>query len=185
MLELVVFMLVGSVTPGPNNALLMRSGLNFGLLRSLPHWLGIVFGFAFMLSVLALLFPHAPEWAQEWLYWLAIAFGLYISYKIASTPVGSMVAGGEQSSALQPWRFWQAAAFQWVNPKAWLLGLAVFGAFDLPPAQALSVAVICNTACVSWLVAGKLLQRLVVSDPRKERAVYLILGASMAGSLLL
>ena len=67
MLELAVFMLVGSITPGPNNALLMRSGINFGVHRSLPHWLGIVCGFSFMLSVLALLLPLAPERAQEWL----------------------------------------------------------------------------------------------------------------------
>ena len=185
MLELAIFMLVGSITPGPNNALLMRSAINFGLRRSVPHWLGIVCGFSFMLSVLALLLPLAPERAQDWLYWLAIAFGLYISYKIAATPITAAVAEGAEQQTLQPWTFWQGAAFQWINPKAWLLGLTVFGAFDLAPMSTVLVATLCNTTCGTWLLAGKLLQTFIGGNALRARIVYLTLGASMAGSLLL
>ena len=177
-------MLVGSITPGPNNALLMRSGLNFGVWRSLRHWCGIVCGFSFMLLVLSLLLPLVPDQAQDWLYWLALAFGLYIAYKIASTPVAPSEPSDEHK-ILVPWGFWQAAAFQWINPKAWMLGLTIFGAFALPELTTIVVATLCNISCGSWLVAGKLLQRLVAGNPRRSRIIYLLLGLSMAGSLLL
>lgn len=113
-------------TPGPNNALLASSGARFGFRATLPHAMGVALGFPLMLFAVALglgeLFRAAPL-IGEALRWLGAALLLWLAWKTwtAAPP-------GTQSSE-QPWTFWQATAFQWVNPKAWIMAISVISQF--------------------------------------------------------
>ncbi len=113
---LVVFSFVTSVTPGPNNVMLLASGVNFGFRRSVPHMLGIALGHGFMVFLVGMgllgLFQTWPP-ARAALMGVSAAYLLWLAWKIAhAAPPGAASATGT------PLTFLQAAAFQWVNPKA-------------------------------------------------------------------
>lgn len=127
LLALVLFAFTTSITPGPNNMMLFASGVNFGFRRTIPHMLGIGAGFFTLLvgvglGLGAVLHTYPPLFVA-----LKIAGGLYlltIAWKIGmSRTLGEGKAGG------RPMTFLGAAAFQWVNPKAWVMavtGMAVY-----------------------------------------------------------
>ncbi len=145
------FAFVSSITPGPNNMMLLASGANFGLRRSLPHMLGIAIGFTVMIVLvgfgLAGIFEVLPI-MHTVLMIGSVIYLLYLSWKIA-TAAPKLDSGAEAGT---PFTFLQAAAFQWVNPKAWMMALSaitlyvnddqrivgvllvalVFGAINLP-----------------------------------------------------
>lgn len=167
-LALLSFAFVSSITPGPNNLMLMSSGANFGFRRSLPHMLGVCLGFTFMVAVLGLglaeVFARWPV-LHRILAVVSVAYMLWLAWKIAHS--GAPGEGG----ADRPLTFWQAAAFQWVNPKAWVMALgavtlyadlgagavaALFGAVNLP-----SIAV--------WVLMGQGVRRWL-SRPAQLRA---------------
>lgn len=149
LLALCAFAFVTSVTPGPNNLMLMASGVNFGFRRTIPHMLGVALGFVAMATLVGLglagLFQTDPR-AVLVLQLASVGYMLWLAWKIAqATPPRPGQAGG------RPFSFLQAAAFQWVNPKAWAMALtatsvyapdrsvgavllvaAVFGAVNLP-----------------------------------------------------
>lgn len=117
----IAFAFVTSVTPGPNNLMLLASGANFGVARTIPHMLGIAVGFTLMLLLVGFglvgLFDLVP------LSYTALKIGsvtclLYLAWKI-----GTASGLGEKSVTGKPITFLQAAAFQWVNPKAWSMAL--------------------------------------------------------------
>jgi threonine/homoserine/homoserine lactone efflux protein len=174
LVALAAFALVSSVTPGPNNLMLMASGTNFGFRRTLPHMLGVALGFTFMIlavgagmtTVLAIV-PGLLGVIK----WASVAYLLYLAWQIATAPAKPL----EGRSAPRPMTFLQAAAFQWVNPKAWTMALtavsayipardpvtgllvvaAVFGAINLP-----SVGL--------WAMMGVTLRRFL-ADPVRLR----------------
>ena len=116
---LVVFAFVMAFTPGPNNILLTASGVNFGFARTVPHLLGVDVGFVVMLAVFAaglgLIFAALPG-LQLLLKIAGAAYMLWLAWKVASArPVAE---GGTGNMLGKPMTFLQAAAFQWVNPKA-------------------------------------------------------------------
>jgi len=116
------FALVSSITPGPNNVMVMASGANFGLRRTVPHILGIACGFVVMLLLvglgLARLFEMFPV-IRLVLTVVSALYLLWLAWKIAhAAPFGSDSARG------RPFSFLQAALFQWVNPKAWMMALS-------------------------------------------------------------
>jgi len=120
-LAIIAFSITACVTPGPNNAMIMASGLNYGVKRSMPHYLGIVLGFPTMVLAvgmgIAQLFEIYPAMHLV-LKIVGATYLSYLAYKIATAPVsGSKVTEGK------PFTFIQAAAFQWVNPKAWVLAV--------------------------------------------------------------
>lgn len=122
LLALVTFAFVTSITPGPNNLMLLASGLNFGVRRTVPHMLGIGIGFTAMVLAVGLglsgVFRAAPLLYGA-LKWVGAAYMLWLAWRIAhSGPVG---AGAEARG--QPMSFLAAAAFQWVNPKAWVMAV--------------------------------------------------------------
>jgi threonine/homoserine/homoserine lactone efflux protein len=125
-----LFALVTSITPGPNNIMLLASGVNFGFRPTLPHMAGISSGFLVMVFAvglgLAQVFARLP-WLYGVLKWLGAIYLLYLAWCIANAapPEANAVAG----RAAKPMTFWGAAAFQWVNPKAWMMAVGAFSTY--------------------------------------------------------
>ncbi len=113
------FAFVSSITPGPNNTMLLASGVNYGFRRTVPHIAGISLGCVVMLILVGLglgeVFAAAPVMYGV-LRYAGAAYLLWLAWRIARA--GPMAAGREGG---RPMGFWQAAAFQWVNPKAWMM----------------------------------------------------------------
>ncbi|PIK13978.1 LysE family translocator [Halobacteriovorax sp. JY17] len=181
---LFAFALVSSITPGPNNIMLMSSGTNFGIKKSIPHMLGVSIGFALMIilvgSGLMELFTLYPV-AQKILKIVSIIYLVYLSYRIAtSTPVTT-----NSTVIKKPFSFIQAALFQWVNPKAWTMALAAITLFspsnNFQDILKVSIAYgLVNLPSVSlWVVLGKEIRK-VLSSQAKLR----FFNATMASLLL-
>ncbi|MBP7651491.1 MAG: LysE family translocator [Phenylobacterium sp.] len=138
LLALALFAFVNSITPGPNNTMLMASGANFGFRATVPHLSGVAIGFGVMVMAVGLglggLFIAFP-WLHDI---LAVAGGVYmiwLAWRIATSkgPAGAQAGG-------QPQTFWQAAAFQWVNPKAWAMAVGAITTYA--PAEHYSLNVL-------------------------------------------
>ncbi len=177
-LTLLAFAFVSSVTPGPNNLMLMTSGMNFGFSRSLRHIAGVVFGFPFMIFSLALglsqVFALYPP-IEVALKYACAAYLIYLAYKIAR--VRSKMDNGEvQAASGKPLTFLQAATFQWVNPKAWVMATTALTVYALPLentlASSIGVALVfafTGTFTASgWTALGDKL-RLFFSSPQRMR----------------
>lgn len=120
-LALLGFAFVASGTPGPNNLMLLASGANFGFKRTLPHMLGISLGHSFMVFVIGLGLAHtftSVPMLRTLLMMISIVYMVWLAWKIAhaAAPEEGKVGG-------KPFTFLQAAAFQWVNPKAWIMAI--------------------------------------------------------------
>jgi len=186
---LVAFAFVSSITPGPNNLMLLASGANFGWRRSLPHMIGIGLGFGFMVFLvgigLAQMFEVFPL-AYTLLKIASVAFLLYLAYKIATSAAPE--AGGNTTSG-RPINFFQAALFQWVNPKAWAMALTANSAYtpeDFGMAGALIVAAVftaVNFPSVNvWALMGTQIPRLL-NVRWKLRAFNICAALLLLGSL--
>jgi threonine/homoserine/homoserine lactone efflux protein len=180
------FAFVSSITPGPNNLMLMASGANFGFRRSLPHMLGIGLGFTFMIVLvgagLVQVFDAIPA-SYMALKTASVIYLLWLAWKIAhAAPAGSGAAKG------QPMTFMQAAAFQWVNPKAWAMALTAISAYtpDQTWAAVLATAAvfgIINLPSVStWTVLGQQMARLL-TNPRRLTLFNWTMAALLVASL--
>jgi len=138
-LALMGFAFVTSVTPGPNNLMLMASGVNFGFRRTLPHMLGVALGFSLMVLLVGLGLAgvfHAEPRAVLALQGVSVAYMLWLAWKIAqAAPPRDGDVGGT------PLTFVQAAGFQWVNPKAWAMALTATSVYA-PGQSALAMAVV-------------------------------------------
>lgn len=123
-----LFMVSMTITPGPNNVMLTASGANYGFWRTMPHILGILGGCFVLFSGIALglglLFERYPI-VQTTLQIVGSGYLLYLAWKIATAPPPQLRLHGEG----RPLKFWQAAAFQFANPKAWVMGLALMAGF--------------------------------------------------------
>ena len=126
-LALVAFAFVTSITPGPNNLMLLASGAAFGFRRSVPHMLGVGIGFVAMTVLVGLglagLIEAAPGLRLA-LKAAGVAYMLWFAWKILNAG-----APGEAGAAARPMRFHEAALFQWVNPKAWAMALTAVTAY--------------------------------------------------------
>ena len=142
LLALIAFAFVTSVTPGPNNMMLLASGVNFGFCKSIPHMLGIGVGFGFMLLMVGLgigqVFVQFPQ-AYTALKVISVIYMLWLASKIANA--GPVKAADGQPDA-KPMTFLQGAAFQWVNPKAWTMSLTAMSAYTVPSQYFISVAIV-------------------------------------------
>ncbi len=184
---LMVFAIVASFTPGPNNTMLMASGANFGLVRSAPHMLGVVVGFAVLLLSIGLglggLFAAWPA-LQGVLQVGGALYLLYLAWKIATA---KGVGGG--GSGARPQTFRQALAFQWINPKAWMIGVSAFATYapktGYVPAVLVIVAVFAavNVPCaLTWTGFGVGLRRFL-DRPAVLRAFNITMAALLIASL--
>jgi threonine/homoserine/homoserine lactone efflux protein len=183
---LAAFALVSSITPGPNNLMLMASGANFGFRRTLPHMLGVTLGFTFMLSLIGVglirVFDAYPV-SYTVLKGFSVLYLLYLAFRIATAaPMQATDRGG------RPFSFFQAALFQWVNPKGWAMALTavtVYAPSQSPAAIALIALVFgaINLPSVStWTLMGQQIQRLLTS-PRRLRAFNVTMATLLVGSL--
>jgi threonine/homoserine/homoserine lactone efflux protein len=162
-LALVGFAFVSSVTPGPNNMMLLASGVNFGVRRTVPHMLGISVGHSLMVFLVGLgvagVFKAWPP-ALTALKVASVAYMLWLAWKIANS-----AAPGEGGARSQPMTFLQAAAFQWVNPKAWAMALGAVAAYVTVPSVTSYALVAGAFAMVNlpsitlWAVLGQSLRR--------------------------
>lgn len=185
---LIIYSFVTSITPGPNNMMVMASGLNFGFSRSIPHIFGISIGFGIMVLIvgtgLGALFETYPV-IHEVLRWIGAAYLLYLAWGIATSgPVNR-----PDTRADSPMSFLGAAAFQWANPKAWIMALGAITAY-LPPQPALVsvgflalVFTVVNAPCVGvWAAFGAVLRR-VLSDPSHIRIFNVVMAILLVLSL--
>jgi threonine/homoserine/homoserine lactone efflux protein len=163
---------VMAITPGPNNVMLTASGANFGFRRTVPHLLGIATGHAIqMIAVSAGLGALFAAWPvlQTILQWVGAAYLVFLGWKL--------IRSGEvhEGHAPQPVTFLQAAVFQFVNPKAWVMSLSGAAIF-LPEGMGLlaatlailSVMVIVNLPCITvWAVFGSALRGVLKRKPAR------------------
>ncbi|MGO2343353.1 LysE family translocator [Vibrio litoralis] len=183
LLALFTFVLVSTASPGPNNIMLMTSGANIGFLRTIPHMLGIVFGFSFMVLLVGVglmgLFQLYPVLHQV-LNIACISYLFYLALKIARAQPGS------QNAEYQPMSFFAAVNFQWINPKAWTMAITAVSVYNtLNNWQgvlivSLMFGLVNMPSTTLWTYAGQKLQIWLNSPLRVKWFNY-----SMAGLLVL
>ncbi|AZO29532.1 LysE family translocator [Mesorhizobium sp. M1B.F.Ca.ET.045.04.1.1] len=187
-LALLVYALVTSITPGPNNLMLLASGVNFGIVRTVPHMLGISIGFLVLLLAvgfgLGAVLTAVPT-LHTALKIAGAAYLLYLAWKIAMSRSMSDRKGAEA----RPMRFIDAAAFQWVNPKAWVMAITAMAVYTNPDHPFVSVALISiaftivNLPSVSvWAGFGTAL-RVFLSDPVRLKWFNIAMGVLLAATL--
>ena len=163
--------MVASFTPGPNNALVAASAVNFGIRKTLPHILGISIGFSLMIFLVGLALGALFEQSvllRETLRWIGIVLLIYVAYKIATS--GGL---GSSKSEPRPFTFLEAAGFQWINPKGWSMSVAVtaqFASGSQPVFAALVVSfvfgVLALASTLSWGLLGQGIRRFLTNDVR-------------------
>ncbi len=137
---LIGFSLVTSLTPGPNNIMLLSSGVNFGFKRTIPHMLGVITGFPILVFAvgfgLGAVLDTSPQFFVV-LKYIGGAYLLFLAYKIATS--GPLNA---EQSVRRPMSYFAAALFQWVNPKAWVTAISAVAAYSDLGSYFQSVAII-------------------------------------------
>lgn len=185
---LLVYALVTSITPGPNNFMLLASGVNFGFRRTIPHMLGISIGFASLLIGVGLglgaLLTAFPGLDMG----LKIAGGaylLYLAWRIGS----SRSLGKDRETTARPMTFLEAAAFQWINPKAWVMAVTAMGLYANPqePFVSATIVVVAFTlvnlpSVSSWAGFGVAL-RGFLSDAVRLKWFNIAMGLLLAATI--
>ncbi len=178
-LALISFYFVMYVTPGPNNAMVLTSGIKFGYLKTVPHMSGITIGHVLQTVLVCIglgkIFQLFPE-IQNILKIICVVYLLYLGYKI----IGSFSKVKEDNS--RPLKFYEAALFQLVNPKAWTISTMVASGF-LPKDEKLITAIlfisitaliICPISISVWAVFGSGIRNLVKSNKKKSFVEYFL-----------
>ena len=165
-LPFITYTFVMSITPGPNNVMLTASGAHFGFRRTLPHMLGIVFGFVVQLLAvcagLSALFARWPQ-LQSVLAWVGAAYLVYLGWRMLRAQDSAA------REAHRPVSFLEAAAFQFLNPKAWVMTLTAATLFlpqELP-----------------WLGRGLYMAGIAEGIGLPCMAVWALFGSSLRGLL--
>ncbi|SNY94333.1 Threonine/homoserine/homoserine lactone efflux protein [Cohaesibacter sp. ES.047] len=184
-LALILFAFATSITPGPNNLMLMASGANFGLVRSLPHLLGVSLGFVFMTSIVGAglsEFLTSNALLSKGLQVVCMVFVLYLAWRI----VNATPPDNPQSAQGRPMRFIEAAAFQWVNPKAIAMAITTTTAYIQEQTYiaialaGLIFALVNLPSCGLWVILGQQMRRLLHS-----RRSFFLFNLIMATLLVL
>jgi threonine/homoserine/homoserine lactone efflux protein len=191
LLPFILFALAGSITPGPNTMISTASGAAFGFAQTLPQMLGVAFGYPLMLVALGFglgeIFRQFP-WVHEVLRYAGAAFLLYLAWRIARA------SGPERAEAKQPLTLFEAALFQWINPKAWTLAIGTIATFTTPGLQfgdllteiavlAVLSGLIAFLSLVVWCIFGVVIAG-ALADERKRRIFQLSLAGLLAASVV-
>jgi threonine/homoserine/homoserine lactone efflux protein len=188
MFAFIVFAAVMYFTPGPNNVMLLSSGLTYGFRRTLPHIMGVVIGVAFMIAAVGLglgtIFIAYPV-LQTILKYAGAAYLIYLAAVIAMS--GPAKSDGDVGRG--PMTFWGAAVFQWINIKGWVMVIGTITAYaaiaDFPwniVIQTLVLLVVGVPSTVLWALFGSSL-RPVLTSPRAVRAFNIVMAVLLLASL--
>jgi threonine/homoserine/homoserine lactone efflux protein len=184
----IIFALVMFFTPGPNNIMLLSSGLNYGFRRTIPHIAGITIGFAFMVGAVGLglgtVFLAYPI-LQTILKYAGAAYLIYLAAVIAF----SGAAKPSEGSARGPMTFWGAAMFQWINAKGWVIVIGTITAYAAIAQFPLNIAIqtlisllVGTVSTVVWAFFGTAL-RPVLTSVRLVRAFNILMAILLLASL--
>jgi threonine/homoserine/homoserine lactone efflux protein len=188
-LSIFIFAISSTVTPGPNNIMIMTSGLNYGVKKSIPHLLGICFGFPVMVIVIgfgfSIVFERYPLF-NEIIKVLGIVYLLYLAWLIASSSPVSLE--GRKS---KPLSFTQAALFQWVNPKAWVVATGAVSAYTSVSSDiftqvifiALAFLIVAIPSLGTWLIFGVGIKKYLKS-PKHQKVFNLSMALLLIVSVL-
>lgn len=188
---LLTFAFVTVITPGPNNLMLMTSGANYGLRRSVPHMIGVGLGFPMMIVPVGLGVMQAFDlWPPSYqvLKGLSVVYMLYLAWKIANA-APPKEAGTHAIAGGKPLTFLQAAAFQWVNPKAWSMALSAITLYaasrDLSAILWVAGTYVgCGVISTStWTILGQQLRRLL-RNPARLRLFNWVMAGVLVASLV-
>ncbi|WGR90908.1 LysE family translocator [Bradyrhizobium sp. ISRA443] len=190
MLAFVTFAVVMFFTPGPNNIMLLSSGLTYGFRRTLPHIAGITVGFAFMVGAvgvgLGAVFIAYPV-LQTILKYAGVAYLIYLAAVIAMAEPPS--ADKHAKPGRGPMTFWGAAMFQWINAKGWVMVIgtitayAAIAAFPWNIAIQVSLSLILGTvSCTVWAMFGTAL-RPILTSPLAIRVFNVVMAVLLLASL--
>lgn len=187
-LALIVFAFVTSITPGPNNFMLMASGVNFGFRRTIPHMFGIGAGFLSLLLGVGFGLGAVLTAYPALHLGLKIAGGaylLYLAWRIATT----RSLGDKNGATARPMTFMEAAGFQWINPKAWVMAVTAMAIYTNPQSPFLSVVLVSlafavvNLPSVSTWAGFGVALRGFLSDPWRLKWFNIAMGVALAVSL--
>jgi threonine/homoserine/homoserine lactone efflux protein len=187
-LSLLTFAFVSAITPGPNNTMLLASGVNFGFLRTRAHILGIVIGFTIMVLAVALgighvfsLFPQLYAVLKV----ISIAYLLWLAWRIGTAGATDPIVSDEA----RPMTFTEAALFQWVNPKGWMVCLSVAANYVAPDNVWADVAVLATVffgvsviSASSWAFFGASLRPLLRNET-SMRVFNIAMAIALVASL--
>ena len=183
------FAFVMSITPGPNNIMLSASGANYGLRRTIPHMLGVTIGFASLVFVCGLglgaIFESFPV-IQTVLKIVGSLYLLYLAYRIAKASFS------DDKEVRKPFTFWEAAAFQYANPKAWVMALTTMSTLSIPhssfvisAALTTLVVMLINLPSISvWVLFGQGIGQFL-KNKRALIGFNLIMAALLVGTIVL
>jgi threonine/homoserine/homoserine lactone efflux protein len=188
-LALAAFATATAVTPGPNNIMVTASGVNFGFTRTMPHILGITFGFFALIlgcaAGLGAIFAAYPP-LQLVLKVAGAVYMLWLAWKVAT----SAPASAEADELAQPISFWQAALFQWVNPKAVVVALSAVAIYVRPAHWRVDIVVLLAVftittvlAVASWTGFGVALRR-VLTEPKRARIFNIAMALLLVASIV-
>lgn len=183
----VVFALVMFFTPGPNNIMVMSSGLTYGFRRTLPHMIGVAVGFAFMVGAVGLgfgaIFIALPV-LQVFLKYAGAAYLVYLAVVIA---MSGPPKPGEAKRG--PMTFWGAAIFQWVNVKGWVMVIGTITAYAAIARFPWNIAlqtvislVIGMVSIMTWTLFGSALRPFLTS-PLAVRVFNVVMALLLLASL--
>ena len=193
MWSVVTFSFGMSFSPGPNNTVAFSTGLNYGFLSTVPFMLGVSTGVPLLIAAVAWgLWEFFTIFSDFYVYlrYAGMAYILYLSWKIAASPVREKNGDTKPGTPTRRPTFLNGMLFQWVNPKAWLLavtGVTTYVGSELQAAKLFflcaAFSVMCSLSLIAWSFGGKLSARLI-SSTRALRAINLLMGLLLASSVL-
>ena len=191
LVALAAFAFVSSITPGPNNLMLMASGINFGFRLTVPHMLGVSLGFTLMIALIGLGVMTLIEAIPGSMLFITVASGLYLLYmawKIATTTTAPAEKVSDEAKS-KPFTFIQAALFQWVNPKAWTMALTAISAYAPKSQGWAGVFIVAGVFGIinlpstgAWAVMGAKMRRFL-SDPVRLKTFNVVAAVLLVASL--
>ena len=187
-LSLLAFAFVTSITPGPNNLMLLSSGVNFGFRRTIPHMLGIGIGFVVLLLAVGAglgALVSAVPWLFPAIKITGGAYLLYLAWHIATgAPPEAETAGSSKSLS-----FTAAAIFQWVNPKAWIMAITAMATYTKAGEYWVTMVLVAatfgvvNLPCISSWVGLGITLRTWLNDRRRLAIFNTVMALTLVASL--
>ncbi len=188
LVSLIGFAFATSATPGPNTLMLLASGVNFGFRKTIPHMMGIGVGFLGLLLCVGFGLGALLEQMPALYLALKFAGGAYLVYLAWRIAMARSIGEGGKAGA-RPMSFVEAAAFQWVNPKAWVMAIAAMATFTNPDRLTLSTILVAlvfffvNIPSASiWTVCGAMLREWL-SHPTRLKVFNISMAILLVVSL--